>query len=170
MFSKILRQLSFLTLGSLAGYLLGEKISFAEIKDVLGSLQNMSAAVFALAGLWIAYIYPKAIISYTSPEDNEWSYGEDSTKRIEKLILTIFTSAFILVAILLFNYLHAIFNNLDLVKNNMENYNRLLLGLVTYISLLQIYSISSIMLANIEFVNRLYKLKTIKEGKDDLNT
>ena len=45
----------------------GNSFTYSDIKDILSTLQNISAMIFTIAGIWLAYIYPKAISVMMKP-------------------------------------------------------------------------------------------------------
>ncbi|HHQ4444725.1 TPA: hypothetical protein ACSP1W_004027, partial [Aeromonas veronii] len=59
-------QIIFLIAGILVAYSCFEYVSYSGISSVMSVLQNISAAIFTIAGIWIAYIYPEAITSFTN--------------------------------------------------------------------------------------------------------
>ena len=45
----------------------GSSYNYNDIKDILSTLQNISVMIFTIAGIWLAYIYPKAISGIVKP-------------------------------------------------------------------------------------------------------
>ncbi|WP_415679573.1 hypothetical protein, partial [Vibrio mytili] len=99
----ILIQVAFLLISVAFAYLGSEFITLENLKNVIVTLQNVSAAVFTLAGIWVAYSYPEAISRFTNPEKFSLIKGVEQTNRIRSLVLTIFSSALVLVGIVIFN-------------------------------------------------------------------
>ena len=143
-------------------------VEVIDLKNVLSTLQNISAAVFTLAGIWIAYIYPEAITAFTNPEKVSLIKGTDKTKRIENLVLIILTSAFVIVSILLFNLSNMLFKNIPFILENKDLFKGISISFVLYLSLNQTKAVMSIMVSNIDFVNELHKNKTDQEANNEL--
>lgn len=152
-------------IGSYLGY---PFVGNGTLQPILSTLQNISAAVFTLAGIWIAYIYPQAISAYTNPEKVTLMKGVDDTTRIYDLILIIFTSALVLAFTLFYQVLFVVFHKNQFFIQHIETVKYIITFIVIALSLTQIKALSSIMVNNFKFLERLYKLKTEKELEDDL--
>lgn len=151
----------------LVSYYIYGSISLIEIRVVTGTLQNISAAVFTLSGIWIAYSYPQAIAAYTSPS-NVKVLPNDEAKRIESLVLIILTSAFVISSILLFNLSYFIFSKLNIYYDNRFYFKLAGASFVVYLSLLQLKAIFVVMMTNVSFVNELHHKKTERSADRDL--
>lgn len=57
-----------LLLIALASYWLKDNVNYNDIKDILSVLQNISAAIFTIVGLWIGFLYPNAIASIVNDD------------------------------------------------------------------------------------------------------
>ncbi|WP_060587082.1 hypothetical protein [Aeromonas schubertii] len=159
---------SFYIIASLAlGYHLVDNVSLADLKPIMGTLQNIAAAVFTLAGIWIAYSYPQAIAAYTSPSSVK-VIPTDETKRIENLVLIVLTSAFVISSLLLINMLYLLVYKTISDLNSLHILKMLGVSSVFYLSFLQLKAIFIVMITNILFVNELHHKKTEKDANDDL--
>lgn len=162
-------QVFFLALGIGISYFYAKGLSFSDFSSSLSLLQNMSAAVFTLTGIWIAYLYPEAINSFTNPKKLNILKGSENAKRIERLVLIIFTSAFVLIGLLLINITFPIMEEIITLKTQKDKMNTLYIGMIIYLALNQLRAISGIMINNLDFVYRLAYLKTNQDVSDDLN-
>lgn len=159
---------SFYIITSLAlGYYLVDHVSLTDLKPIIGTLQNIAAAVFTLAGIWIAYSYPEAIAAYTSPSSVKFIPTEQ-TKRIENLVLIVLTSAFVISSLLLFNLLHLLLYKSFSDSNVLYISKVLGISSIFYLSFLQLKAIFIVMITNVSFVNELHHKKTEKDANDDL--
>ncbi|PAO20156.1 hypothetical protein [Enterobacter roggenkampii] len=165
----------------------GGLYKYSDIKDVLSTLQNISAMIFTIAGIWLAYIYPKAISAIVKPStlnrekladtsssnevviretpltDGERKSIEKDIKRITMIVETIIVSAFVIFAIVLINVFKPIFSNFDLIKNNLETFNKI--GCFASLSLvyLQLVSLFTIISSNVVFLNDIHNEKNDNE-------
>lgn len=165
--SRVISHSAYIGISILIGYYLVEIISLSDLKPIIGTLQNIAAAVFALAGIWIAYSYPQAIAAYTSPT-TVTVIPNNETKRIENLVLIVLTSAFVISSLLIANMLYlllykSINNTLIIHKLNI-----IAIASVFYLSFLQIKAVFIVMITNISFVNELHSKKTENEANNDL--
>lgn len=165
----IILQAVFILVSLTVAYLGRGFITLADLNNLIGTLQNVSAAVFTLAGIWVAYSYPEAISRFTNPEKFSLIKGIEQTNRIRSLVLTIFTSAFVLVGIILFNltspYIQHISKDLDfylIIKGGG-------VSIINYLALIQLQAIIRIMSNNMEFIYSLMKVKAENEAHDDLS-
>ena len=165
----ILLQIICLSISVFIAYLGREFVTLADLKNLTSTLQNISAAVFTLAGIWIAYSYPEAIARFTNPDKFSLIKGTEQTKRIRSLVLTIFSSALGLVGIILFNlatpYLQYILKDYDsyiYVKISGISF-------INYLVCIQLHAIIRIMNNNLEFIYSLMKVKAENEANDDLS-
>lgn len=161
-------QFLFLAVSGLVAHLTSLNIKPSDLAPILSTLQNISAAVFTLAGIWIAYMYPEAITAFTNSEKISLIKGSEHVGRIRDLVLIIFTSAFVLAGVLLYNITYFLFSNSDFVVLHSQVFKSLAVAFVCFISINQIKAIASIMLKNIKFIDKLYHLKTEREIEDDL--
>ncbi|EHF4951322.1 TPA: hypothetical protein ACHFPU_004685 [Enterobacter hormaechei] len=179
-----------LLLIALFGYIaikFGALYKYSDIKDVLSTLQNISAMIFTIAGIWLAYIYPKAISAIVKPSTlNREKLGDTSSsnevvitektltseekksidkdiKRITMIVETIIVSAFVIFAIVLINAFKPIFSNFDFVKSNLEAFNKI--GCFASLSLvyLQLVSLFTIISSNVVFLNDIHNEKNDNE-------
>lgn len=165
--SRFIRHSMFLIASFAIAFTTAETLKIDDLSAVLGTLQNISAAVFTLAGIWIAYSYPEAISAYTNPDKIVLASGEE-TKRIENLVLIILASAYVIIGILAFNLSLALIQPIDYVQANKETFKMLAVTFVIYLALVQVFAILTVMLTNIQFVNELHKKNTETIANKDL--
>ncbi|MFV7772142.1 hypothetical protein [Shewanella marisflavi] len=147
-----------------------DHVVVAELQSVVSTLQNISAAIFTISGIWIAYMYPEAISAYTKTDNVALLKGADNIQRITDLVLIITSSAFVLIGTLFFNLADVFFirSKLDLLAGNELKVNFIMLSILLSLILIQLNAVWGIIVNNIKFVDRLYNLKTQKEVNDDL--
>ena len=148
------------------GYYLVDLVSLSELKPIISNLQNISAAVFTLAGIWIAYSYPQAISAYTSPGTVS-IIPTDETKRIENLVLIVLTSAFVISSLMIIHMFHLLIYKTVSV-DSQHVLKAFGISSVFYLSFLQLKAIFVVIITNISFVNELHDKKTEREANDDL--
>ncbi|CAA0113588.1 Uncharacterised protein [BD1-7 clade bacterium] len=165
--SRVLIHGTFVFVSILLGYFAAHNVTLKDLSPVIGTLQNMSAAVFTLSGIWIAYTYPQAISAYTSP-DTVKVIPNDETKRIENLVLIILSSAFVISGLLSFNFVYLVMGNTDLYAANRDRFKIFGVAAIGYFSIVQLRAIITVMLTNISFVNELHNKRTERKANSDL--
>ncbi|MEX5870169.1 hypothetical protein [Providencia hangzhouensis] len=150
-------------------YIGREFITLVDLRNLTGTLQNVSAAVFTLAGIWIAYSYPEAIARFTNPDKFSLIKGTEQTKRIRSLVLTIFSSALVLVGIVSFNLATPYLQNLFKTYESYVYIKTIGISFINYLVFIQLHAIIRIMNNNLEFIYSLMKVKAENEANDDLS-
>lgn len=144
------------------------KVNQSDMQSILSTLQNISAAVFTIAGIWIAYIYPEAISSFTNPDKIALLKGTESTEQVKSLVFTVITSASVLTCTLLFSLISFLYKNSNIVMANKGFFVFISTTFVVYLSLNQTKAILNVILNTLRFVSKLFYLKTEREVNDDL--
>ncbi len=165
----IILQAIFILISSIIAFLGREFITLSDLNNLIGTLQNVSAAVFTLAGIWVAYSYPEAISRFTNPEKFSLIKGIEQTNRIRSLVLTIFTSAFVLVGIVLFNLISPYAQHFSKDLSCYLIIRTSGIATINYLALIQLQAIIRIMSNNMEFIYSLMKVKAENEAHDDLS-
>ncbi|EBP3426914.1 hypothetical protein UA53_15630 [Salmonella enterica] len=140
---------------ALASYWLKDNVNYNHIKDILSVLQNISASIFTIVGLWIGFLYPNAIASIVN-DDVDYIKNTKDAPRIEKLIYVVITSAVVMLSILfvyLFKSIGAGLSNsivhTDFVKMTGITF-------VYFMCWLQVKCVFSVILSNVSFANNLH--------------
>ena len=166
----------------------GDLYNYAAVKDVLSTLQNISAMIFTIAGIWLAYIYPKAISAIVKPstfskgnrsesEDSEIVFESPEVKltpeekssidkdinRISMIVETILTSAFVILVIIHINVFKPLIANIDVIKENITVMNKLGCFISLTLVYLQVISLLTITTSNVIFLNDIHNEKNKKE-------
>lgn len=165
--SRVVVHAIYVFIAFLIGWFLSDTIKMADLNPVISTLQNLSAAVFTLAGIWIAYSYPQAISAYTSPGTVK-VIPTDETKRIENLVLIVLTSAFVISSLLVFNFIYLLVSKTGFYAIYSIYFKTAGVASVCYLSFLQLKAILVVMFTNISFVNELHGKRTEKIANDDL--
>lgn len=165
--SRFVRHSAYLLVAFCIAFITVDTLTISGLSPILGTLQNISAAVFTLAGIWIAYSYPRAISAYTNP-DKVILVSGDETKRIENLVLIILTSAYVIIGILAFNMSVVMFQSFEYIQAHKYFFKLLAVTSVIYLAIIQVVAILTVMITNIQFVNELHKKNTETIANKDL--
>ncbi|THK42193.1 hypothetical protein E8Q33_05285 [Methylophaga sp. SB9B] len=164
----LFRQIIYITVSLLLGFYSYQHVTFEQLHTIFHALETISIGVFTLSGIWIAVIYPEAIAAFTNPEKLTILKGSEQAKRIENLVLIVFTSAFVLISTLIFYTASELLKNLPFVIENHKIILLFSIAFSVYLAILQIVAILSIMISNIKFVNDLYKKNAEQEANKRL--
>ncbi|ELV9466319.1 hypothetical protein QNB54_004929 [Salmonella enterica] len=143
-------------------YFLKNTLKIADVKDVVGTLQNISAAIFTIIGLWVGFLYPNAIQGIVS-DNVDYIKNTKDVPRIEKLIYVIIVSALVMLGTLVFYILKALLGNASIYVEHQSVIKYFALVFVFYLCWLQSRCIFSVIKSNFRFANSLYS--RINESK-----
>ncbi|MEO1853041.1 hypothetical protein [Chromohalobacter sp.] len=144
--------------------------SYVQVEGYLKSLLAVSAMVFTIMGIWIAFLYPNALRKIVNPSKVEYAdFGESlsETKRLEGLVGSVLRSSFVVVVIMLVFLSKIIFQS-AVVSFDIELVKSAVISLVVVITLLQFESIYYVMYSNIMFINELHSKREDREADDDI--
>ncbi len=151
-----------------SGFCISESVKYSYIVDLLGVLQNTSAMIFAIAGIWLAYLYPNAIAGLMKSEKVDFLASKNEAKRIEGMILIIIMSAAVLIFIIAFYAFNAVLRGTDLYANNRLFIKGISCSYILAVLLIQLSCVIVLIRRNITFINRLYAVINEKELEDKL--
>lgn len=143
-------------------YFLKDSLKFTDVKDVVGTLQNISAAIFTIIGLWVGFLYPNAIQGIVS-DNVDYIKNTKDVPRIERLIYVIIVSALVMLGTLVFYILKALIGNLNIYSEYRVVIKFTALVFVFCLCWLQSRCIFSVIISNFRFANNLYS--RINESK-----
>lgn len=148
----------------------GDKYSYSDIKDIISTLQNISAMIFTISGIWLAYIYPDAIKSLMKPSEtvtniNQSEKTDKDIERITLIVKTIVLSALVMFFIILINLTKPIISNLDFVLENKYFFGKFSFFITALLVYLQIIALLNVVGINVVFLNDVHNEK----NKKDLN-
>jgi high-affinity K+ transport system ATPase subunit B len=165
---NIIIHVLFFSVCILLSYFTFDVVAYSDLRNSLEALQEMSAAVFALAGIWVAYIYPEAITVFTNPKEISLLNGSERADRVQELVITILVSAFVLLATIFIFLFESMFKNIVYIQSHRLNIMFFLVMIACYLTLIQSKALVTIMINNIKFVNVLYHKKKEQQANKDL--
>jgi hypothetical protein len=143
-------------------------ITFSDYKDILSALLNVSSIIFAIIGAWIAIIYPTAISKTFGGSVKDIKANGHDPLYLSELVEIVLISAAAIMAIMAILFLYPI------LKNTIHNQNIVritkIAGLftVTLLTVVQLWAVFRVILANYFFLNELSK-KEVKDRVDELH-
>ncbi|MCO7223148.1 hypothetical protein [Pleionea sp. CnH1-48] len=170
----ILRLLAYTLLFSIiaiANYKLSYNYSYSSLKDYLSALLSISSMVFTLMGIWIAFLYPNALVRISNPkkiEHVDFSESLEETKRLEGLVGSVIKSALVVLAIMIIFFLKALYPIFSLDQDTILVSKSLLISLISILSLLQVESILYVIYSNVLFINDLHHRREEREADEDI--
>ncbi|WP_051219552.1 hypothetical protein [Oceanobacter kriegii] len=141
-------------------------LKYSDHSAVLDSLMNISAIIFAIVGAWIAIIYPKSLVRAFSPDPSNPEDVQNDTRYLGDLVEIVLASSFVLLSILIikigFPFVRVIHNS---PTSNLLHVAGVFTTLL--LSILQIVSIGSVVMANFKFLGSLREAQERKAFNDE---
>lgn len=143
------------------------ELKYSDIKDVISTLQYLSAAIFTIVGLWVGSLYPTAIESIVN-DDVSYIKNTKDVPRIEKLIYVIVVSALVMLGTLVFYVLKSILGNGHFYLAYKDSIRIMAFTFVYFLCWLQLRCVTSMIISNLRFANNLHsKIHVSKLNHDD---
>lgn len=127
-------------------------LSEKDVEPIISILQNISVMIFTIMGIWIAYLYPNAILRITQPSKVEAIFSEEDDSRVQVIVGVVVLSAIVISLLMIgviakpFVLKSAFYNAFPATINGVGLF--LLLAL-SYIQLIGIYVVIA---SNINFI------------------
>ncbi|OYU06024.1 MAG: hypothetical protein CFE47_19395 [Pseudomonas sp. PGPPP1] len=152
-------------------YNLSLKVNIGYLKDYLDTLLNVSGMVFTIMGIWIAFLYPNALMKLVNPTKIEHVDFKDTlkdTRRLEAIVASVLKSALVVSIIMLLNLCKLVLSETDFYHTNSAIINISAFTCVLTLTLLQIEAIANVIYSNIAFINELHSRRQDREADRDL--
>jgi hypothetical protein len=150
---------------------IGISYSFSDLKNYFDTLQAISAMVFTIMGIWIAFVYPNALHRLMDPDKIEvadFSASKGETKRLESLVRTVIDSAIVIIAILFFYAIKLALHKSEIYGSNTEIIKSTALATALSLGILQAKSVAFMISSNIMFLNDLHNKREEREADEDI--
>lgn len=145
-------------------------ISYADIKDYGGALLNVSGCVFTIMGIWVAYLYPNALIRITSDNVSSADFSEahENSARLKTMVGSIIVSALVAMAII-----YVILGKTLLSSTSFYDLHRLdiksfAIAVIIFATLLQTLSVFYVIRSNFLFLIEFHEKRVKREREADV--
>lgn len=148
----------------------GVSYSYSDFKDYGNNLLAISGMVFTIMGIWIAFIYPNAIIRLQAPtkiKNADFTQTLEDTRRLESIVGCVMKSAFVASALCIIFLIKILLSSTPLYKENIHFIKSVVLGVTVFITILQGSAVVSVMYANFMFIEDLHRRRESKQGDND---
>ncbi|EOK1001216.1 hypothetical protein L1C84_15540 [Klebsiella pneumoniae] len=144
-------------------------ITFKDVDPIISILQNTSAMIFTIMGIWIAYVYPNAVLKIVQPSKVTTIFSEDDLKRVKLLVGVVISSAFILLLLLTGVTLKTFLTKTDIFARYWQVFTGI--GLWCLLSLIyaQLFCIYAVITSSVNFIIDLKNLNTKKRLSEKLD-
>ncbi|MBW3528642.1 hypothetical protein KO533_19010 [Shewanella sp. NKUCC05_KAH] len=139
---------------ALVSWLFKSDITYSDVTSVVSILQNGSAMIFTIMGIWIAYIYPQAMRKVIQPSSSA-IFPEEDKKRVQLLVGVVVISAVILAILLIGISMKPFLVNTSLYLKVPELFSFVGLFVLLCLVYAQLFCIYSVIASNINFITDL---------------
>lgn len=139
-------------------YALNNHLSFKDVEPLISVLQNTSAMIFTIMGIWIAYVYPNAVLSIVQPSKVAAVFSEEDLERVKLLVGVVILSAFILALLLIGVSARVLLSKTELFIRNKEFFTGLGVFFILTITYTQLFCIYAVIASSVNFIIDLKNL------------
>jgi hypothetical protein len=166
---SVIWHLIVLTLVVTLSILFRDDLRFTELSPFLSILQNTSAMVFTIMGIWIAYLYPNAIMKITQPSRVEVVFSDEDEARISLIVGVVALSALVMCSLIIGAIAVPILKSSYLYEVYPSIIRGIGLFLILVIGYVQLFAVYIVFASNLDFIVKLRNLKKKQRMKQRLN-
>jgi hypothetical protein len=156
-----------LAISLVLSYYGSDSITYKVISPLISILQNTSAMIFAISGIWIAYLYPQAIARIVNNHVTAVNNIESTEVARAKLIVGIvILSGLVMVGLIIITFIGALVASTALYQSYSSTFNGIGLFVLITMSCLQLFSLYIVLASCINFIRDLQD----KTNKKIINT
>ncbi|WP_125784640.1 hypothetical protein [Pseudoalteromonas rubra] len=141
---------------------------YEAMKEAVNFFTASSGAVFTLLGLWVAYVYPNAIVKIVRPSVDD-IFSKDDLVRLRRMLFVLCLCIMIIAASLFFHVLYLFLYGTEYYNINSYFIKKLALILIGYLSIVQFIVFYFVVATNVNFLNDLYTKRNMQEVNDKLS-
>lgn len=144
-------------------------VSYADIKDYGGALLNVSGCVFTIMGIWVAYLYPDALIRITSDNVSsaDFSEAQENSARLKTMVGSIIISALVAMAIIYVLLGKTLISSTTFYHTHRMDIKFFAITIIIYATLLQTLSVFYVIRSNFLFLIEFHEKRVRRERDDD---
>lgn len=154
----------------IACHLLGVKYAYTDLKDYSSVLLAISGMVFTIMGIWVAFVYPNAIVKLKAPqkiETADFSEAQRDTSRLEAIVGSIMESGAVATGVAIIHLSKLIFSETNVYLEHSSIIQATGIGFILFLTLLQGSAIVNVIYSNYSFINELHKRREKREEDSD---
>lgn len=140
-------------------------ITSQDLEPLISILQNVSVMIFTIMGIWIAYLYPNAILRITQPSKVDAIFSEEDSERVKVIVGVVVLSAIVLSLLLIGVVLKPFIIKSWLFTHIPDFFVAIGIFSLLTLSYLQLIAIYIVIASNVNFIIELKN----KKNKHNLN-
>ena len=144
-------------------------LTYADMEPLLSILQNTSAMVFTIMGIWIAYLYPNAIIRILQPSKVEAVFSEEDEERVIQIVGVVALSAAVIGLLIIGTAAVPLLAKSSLYHGYPAFVKGTGLFLIFTLCYAQLFSVYIVFASNLNFIIHIGNLRTKQKLNQRLN-
>jgi uncharacterized membrane protein len=147
-------------INAITSWYFSAEIRLESIEKLTSALQNTSAMIFAISGIWVAYLYPNAISGLVTEEFDQ-SLKEKSNKALSRLRLivgVIVLSGTVMAGVILLIIFASLLEGTNFYSDNQDFFKGVGLFAVLFFCEIQLFCIYVVLASSISFIIELGNL------------
>ncbi|EIQ0120575.1 hypothetical protein LUH71_002350 [Escherichia coli] len=120
-------------------------------------------------GIWIAYVYPNAVLKIVQPSKVTTIFSEDDLKRVKLLVGVVISSALILLLLLIGVTLKMFLTKTDIFAQHRQVFTGVGLWCLLSLTYAQLFCIYAVIASSVNFIIELKNLNTKKKLSEKLD-
>lgn len=150
-------------------YSFSSDIVFLDVEVLISMLQNTSAMIFTIMGIWIAYVYPNAVLRVVQPSKVVAVFAEEDLKRVRMLVGVVILSASILALLVIGVTCKSFIVKTTSFAENTAFYTGFGLWGLLALTYAQLFCIYAVITSSVNFIFDLKNLKAKKKLSEKLD-
>ncbi|PSV30326.1 hypothetical protein [Photobacterium sp. GB-72] len=143
-------------------YCFRSDIKFPEIQGLVSILQNTSAMIFTIMGLWIAYVYPNVILRIVQPSKVVAVFSDEDELTVKLLVGVVVLSAATMGFLVLGTSLQVFIVKTSMFATYPNVFSFIGLWFLLALTYVQLFCIYMVIATSVNFV---MKLKNVRHSK-----
>ncbi|WP_345862855.1 hypothetical protein [Shewanella algae] len=144
-------------------------VTYKDVEPLISILQNTSAMIFTIMGIWIAYVYPNAVLRIVQPSKVTTIFSSEDLERVRLLVGVVILSACILAILLVGITAKAFVAKTSLFLSNKAFFTGLGLWGLLALTYAQLFCIYAVIASSVNFIIDLKNLKTKQRLSEKLD-
>ncbi|PST94438.1 hypothetical protein C9I86_03560 [Photobacterium sp. NCIMB 13483] len=140
-------------------YCFRNEIEFKDVQNLISILQNTSAMIFTIMGLWIAYVYPQVILSVVQSSKVISIFSKEDERAVKSLVGVIVVSAMIMGILVIGTSLQIFIVKTSLFISYSGVFCAVGIGSLLTLTYAQLFCIYMVVISSVNFVIKLKNAK-----------
>jgi len=147
-------------------------IVFSDVESLISILQNTSAMIFTIMGIWIAYVYPNAVLRVVQPSKASkvvTIFAEEDVKRVKLLVGVVVISACILALLVCGITIKVFLLKTEMYSQYTNVFTAIGLWWLLALTYAQLFCIYAVIASSVNFIIDLKNLQVKRKLSEKLD-